>query len=51
MVGLIFWPITMIIIVLLVIIFVIFYKKRRKEERGGIMERVRERLGKPKEPI
>jgi len=47
MVGLIFWPIIVIIIVLLVIIFVIFYKRKRKEKRAGIMERVRERLGKP----
>jgi len=49
MVGLIFWPIIVIIIVFLVVIFVIFYRRKRKEERGGIIERVRERLGRSKE--
>jgi len=51
MIGLIFWPIIVIIILFLVIIFIVFYRRKRKEERVGIIERVRERLGKPKEAI
>lgn len=47
MVGIVFWLAILIIIMFLIVISLIFYRRKRVKERTDVIERIRERLGKP----